>query len=55
MVPVADQQRRRAGSKEKRVTISALPPTPMFPPTHPNYSQAKGGLDLTTVRKLMLT
>uniref|UniRef100_A0A3Q3VX82 Uncharacterized protein n=1 Tax=Mola mola TaxID=94237 RepID=A0A3Q3VX82_MOLML len=43
-----EEHQRRAGSRERRVTISALPPMPMFPPTHPNHRQVKRGLDLTT-------
>eukprot|EP00066_Takifugu_rubripes_P023638 XP_011612904.1 PREDICTED: nance-Horan syndrome protein-like [Takifugu rubripes] len=29
-----DHQRRRSGCRERRVTISALPPMPLYPPAH---------------------
>ncbi|XP_039985304.1 Nance-Horan syndrome protein isoform X2 [Xiphias gladius] len=45
-----DHQRRRPGSKERRVTISisAVPPMPMYPSPHIAQRQEKGGTDLTT-------
>ncbi|CAF95442.1 unnamed protein product, partial [Tetraodon nigroviridis] len=39
-----DQLRRRSGCRERRVTISAFPPMPMYPPAH--ISQR--GINLTT-------
>lgn len=42
-----DHQRRRSGCRERRVTISALPPMPLYPPAH--ISQR--GINLATVRQ----
>ncbi|XP_070688016.1 actin remodeling regulator NHS [Pempheris klunzingeri] len=45
-----DHQRRRSGSREQRVTISisAVPPMPMYPPPHIRQRQEKRGVSLTT-------
>ncbi|KAG8003476.1 Nance-Horan syndrome protein [Nibea albiflora] len=45
-----DAQRRRSGSRERRVTISisALPPMPLYPSPHMNQRQDKKGINLTT-------
>ncbi|TKS74865.1 Nance-Horan syndrome protein [Collichthys lucidus] len=45
-----DAQRRRSGSRERRVTISisALPPMPLYPSPHINQRQDKKGINLTT-------
>ncbi|XP_074524083.1 actin remodeling regulator NHS isoform X2 [Halichoeres trimaculatus] len=45
-----DHQRRRSGSRERRVTISisALPPMPMYPSPHITPRQEKKGINLST-------
>ncbi|XP_051232712.1 actin remodeling regulator NHS isoform X3 [Dicentrarchus labrax] len=50
-----DQQRRRSGSRERRVTISisAVPPMPMYPSPHIVQGQDKRGINLTTPERLV--
>ncbi|XP_070765010.1 actin remodeling regulator NHS isoform X1 [Enoplosus armatus] len=45
-----DHQRRRSGSRERRVTISisAVPPMPMYPPAHIVQRPDNRGMNLTT-------
>ncbi|XP_059197284.1 actin remodeling regulator NHS [Centropristis striata] len=45
-----DHQRRRSGSRERRVTISisAVPPMPMYPSPHVVQRQGQSGTNLTT-------
>lgn len=50
VILVADHQWRQSGSRERRVTISALPPMPMHPSPNIIQKQEKRGPNLTTVR-----
>uniref|UniRef100_UPI0037E77B53 actin remodeling regulator NHS n=1 Tax=Semicossyphus pulcher TaxID=241346 RepID=UPI0037E77B53 len=43
-----DHQRRRSDSRERRVTISILPPMPMYPSPHAAQRQEQTGINLTT-------
>uniref|UniRef100_A0A7N8YBK2 Nance-Horan syndrome a (congenital cataracts and dental anomalies) n=1 Tax=Mastacembelus armatus TaxID=205130 RepID=A0A7N8YBK2_9TELE len=45
-----EHQRRRSGSRERRITISisAVPPMPMYPSPHTMLRQEKRGINLTT-------